>query len=214
MELAMVLPRLLSCLIGYLFGCVLTGEIIAYRFAGKSAKHLGETGNPGMANIMASLGFVPGILVLVGDIVKTALAIVLSWLLFGKEAGWIVVLYAGLGATIGHDFPFWRKFRGGKGVVTTNLAITVYSPLWGVVANLLGACIVAATQYLCLAGPACPAVFAVIMFLKGDVEAGVVSLVLTALALYCHGSSIRGMFNGTTSRTDVIGALKKKLSKK
>ena len=73
---------------------------------------------------------------------------------------------------------------------------------------------VAATQYLCLAGPACPAVFAVIMFLKGDVEAGVLALVLTALALYCHGSSIRGMFDGTTSRTDVIGALKKKLSKK
>jgi glycerol-3-phosphate acyltransferase PlsY len=206
-------PRLISLLIGYLFGCVLTGEIIAYRFAGKSAKHLGETGNPGMANIMASLGFVPGILVLVGDIVKTALAILISWLLF-KNDGWIVVLYAGLGATLGHDFPFWRGFRGGKGVVTTNLAITVYAPLWGVAANLLGAAIVAATQYLCLAGPACPAVFAVIMFLRGEWEAGVLSLVLTALALYCHGKSIRGMFDGTTSRTDVLGALKKKLFKK
>ena len=210
----MVLPRVLSCLIGYLFGCVLTGEIIAYRFAGKSAKHLGETGNPGMANIMASLGFVPGILVLIGDILKTAIAILISWLLFGKDAGLIVVLYAGLGATLGHDFPFWRKFRGGKGVVTTNLSITVFSPLWGVVANLLGAAIVAATQYLCLAGPACPAVFAVIMFIKGDVEAGLISVVLTVLALICHGKSIRGMFNGTTSRTDVLGALKKKLSKK
>ena len=210
----MVLPRVLSCLIGYLFGCVLTGEIIAYRFAGKSAKHLGETGNPGMANIMASLGFVPGILVLIGDILKTAIAILISWLLFGKDAGWIVVLYAGLGATLGHDFPFWRKFRGGKGVVTTNLSITVFSPLWGVVANLLGAAIVAVTQYLCLAGPACPAVFAVIMFIKGDVEAGLISVVLTVLALICHGKSIRGMFNGTTSRTDVLGALKKKLSKK
>lgn len=206
-------PRLISLLIGYLFGCMLTGEIVAYAFAGKSAKHLGETGNPGMANIMASLGFVPGILVLVGDIVKTALAILISWLLF-KNDGWIVVLYAGLGATLGHDFPFWRKFRGGKGVVTTNLAITVYNPLWGVVANLLGAGIVAATQYLCLAGPACPAVYAVIMFIRGDVEAGVLSLILTALALYCHSPSIRGMFNGTTSRTDVIGALKKKLFKK
>lgn len=208
-----MVPRLLSCLIGYLFGCVLTGEIIAYRFAGKSAAHLGETGNPGMANIMATLGFVPGILVLIGDIVKTAIAIVLSWLLFGDDVGWIVVLYAGLGATIGHDFPFWRKFKGGKGVVTTNLAITVYNPLWGVIANLLGAAIVAATQYLCLAGPAVPAVYAVIMFIRGDAEAGVLSLVLTVLAVICHGKSIRGMFNGTTSRTDVLGALKKKLSK-
>ena len=209
----MILPRVLSCLIGYVFGCVLTGEIVAYRFAGKSAAQLGETGNPGMANIMASLGFVPGILVLVGDILKTAIAIVISWLLF-RDAGWIVVLYAGLGATLGHDFPFWRKFRGGKGVVTTNLAITVYSPLWGVVANLLGAAIVAATQYLCLAGPAVPAVYAVIMFIRGDAEAGILSLVLTVLALICHGSSIRGMFSGTTSRTDVIGALKKKLGRK
>lgn len=209
-----MVPRILSVVIGYLFGCVLTGEIIAYRYAGKSAAHLGETGNPGMANIMATLGFVPGILVLVGDIVKTALAIVISWLLFGDDAGWIVVLYAGLGATLGHDFPFWRKYRGGKGVVTTNLAITVYNPLWGVIANLLGAAVVAATQYLCLAGPAVPAVYAVIMFIRGDAEAGVLSLVLTALAVYCHGKSIFGMFNGTTSRTDVIGALKKKLSRK
>ena len=98
--------------------------------------------------------------------------------------------------------------------MTTNLAITVYSPLWGVIANLLGAAIVAATQYLCLAGPAVPAVYAIIMFIRGDAEAGVLSLVLTALALICHGKSIRGMFNGTTSRTDVLGALKKKLSKK
>jgi glycerol-3-phosphate acyltransferase PlsY len=100
-----------------------------------------------MANIMASLGFFPGILVLVGDIVKTAAAILISWLLF-RDAGWIVVLYAGLGATLGHDFPFWRGFRGGKGVVTTNLAITDYSPLWGVIANLLGAAIVAAAVSL------------------------------------------------------------------
>ena len=111
--------------------------------------------------------------------------------------------------------PFFpATAHNGKGVVTTNLAITVYSPLWGVIANLLGAAIVAATQYLCLAGPACPAVFAVIMFLRGEWEAGVLSLVLTALALYCHGKSIRGMFDGTTSRTDVLGALKKKLFKK
>ena len=97
--------------------------------------------------------------------------------------------------------------------MTTNRAITVYNPLWGVIANLLGAAIVAATQYLCLAGPAVPAVYAVIMFIRGDAEAGVLSLVLTVLAVICHGKSIRGMFNGTTSRTDVLGALKKKLSK-
>ena len=204
--------RILSLLIGYGLGCFLTAELVARRFAGKSARELGETGNPGMANIMASLGFVPGILTLLGDILKCVAAMVISRLLF-PQTGRIVMMYAGLGCTLGHDFPFWRRFRGGKGVATSSAVIVVYWFLWGLLANIAGMLVTFATKYLCIAGPVIPLFYMVFMFLKGDLEAGILSAVLSALALLCHLPSVFGIFKGTTSQTDVLGAIAKKLKK-
>ena len=80
-----MLQRILSVCIGYLFGCFLTAELVARKFSGKSASELGETGNPGMANIMASLGFIPGIITLLGDILKCLISMTVSFLLFRKS---------------------------------------------------------------------------------------------------------------------------------
>lgn len=208
-----MLSRIISVLIGYVLGCFLTAELVARKYAGRPAAELGETGNPGMANIMASLGFVPGILTLLGDILKCVLAMVISWLLF-RETGWIVTLYAGLGCTLGHDFPFWRGFRGGKGVATSSAVIVVYSFLWGLLANIAGMLVTFATKYLCIAGPVIPLFFMGFMFLRGDTEAGILAAVLSALALLCHGPSVIGIFHGKTGRTDVLGAIAKKFKKK
>lgn len=208
-----MLHRVLSILIGYCFGCFLTAELVARKFAGKPAAELGETGNPGMANIMASLGFVPGILTLLGDISKCALAMLVSRLLF-RDSGRIVMMYAGLGCTLGHDFPFWRRFKGGKGVATSSAVIVVYSLLWGLLANIAGMLVTFATKYLCIAGPVIPLFFTLFMFLRGDTEAGLISVVLSALALLCHLPSVFGIFKGTTSQTDVLGAIAKKFKKK
>ena len=205
--------RILSVLIGYCFGCVLTAELIAKFYAGKRAAELGETGNPGMANIMASLGFKPGIYTLIGDLSKCIFAMTISWLLF-KKAGWIVTLYAGLGCTLGHDFPFWRKFRGGKGVATSSAAITLYTPLWSLIAHLFGILLTFTTKYLCLAGVIIPIVYGVCMLILHDWEAAILSGVFTLLAVLCHGSSILGIRRGTTSKTDVWAALRRKFSRK
>ena len=65
--------RILCLLVGYLLGSFLTAECIARRLTGRSARDLGS-GNPGMANIMATLGKGPGFAVLAGDVAKTVLA--------------------------------------------------------------------------------------------------------------------------------------------
>ncbi|MBO4419063.1 MAG: glycerol-3-phosphate acyltransferase [Oscillospiraceae bacterium] len=204
-----MLSRIVSVLVGYCFGCFLTAEAVARKFAGKPASALGETGNPGMANIMASLGFWPGMITLLGDLVKCLAAMTLSYVLFHKT-GWIITMYAGLGCTLGHDFPFWRGFRGGKGVATSSTVIVIYSFLWGLLANIAGMLVTFATQYLCIAGPVIPLFFTLFMFLKGDAEAGILSIVFSLLALYCHSPSILGILSGKTGKTDVLGALLKK----
>ena len=209
-----MLPRILSAVIGYILGCFLTAELVARKYAGKSASELGETGNPGMANIMINLGFVPGILTLLGDLVKCLVAMTVSCLLFKASAGWIVTLYAGLGCTLGHDFPFWRGFKGGKGVAVSSIAFFIFSPLWGLLANIAGMLVAFLTQHLNIAGPVIPLFFTLFMFLKGETEAGILGVVFSLLSIFCNLPTIIGIFNGTTSKTDVLGAIRKKLKKK
>ena len=183
----MIIPRIGSCIVGYFFGCFLTAEVVARRVAGKGACELGDTGNPGMANIMASLGFNAG------------------------RAGWIVTLYAGFGCTLGHDFPFWRRFQGGKGVATTSVGISIYSFPLGLAANIAGMLVVFATKYLCIGGPVIPFAFVLAMLARGDQEAAAISLALTVLSILSHGPAIMGIRKGTTKQTDVLAAIRKKV---
>ena len=201
--------KLISLAIGYLFGCFLTAEPVARKYAGKGASEIGDTGNPGMANIMENLGFVPGMITLAGDLGKTLVAGLISYGLF-RESGWIVALYSGLGCTIGHDFPFWRGFRGGKGVATTSMAIVFYAFLPGLAANIAGMLVVFATKYLCIGGPVIPLCFLLLMIIRGDREAAMLAGVFTALSVYAHGQAILDIREGKTKKTDVIGAILKR----
>ena len=206
----MIIPRIGSCIVGYFFGCFLTAEVVARRVAGKGACELGDTGNPGMANIMASLGFKPGIYTLIGDLGKCVLAALVSYRIVGR-AGWIVTLYAGFGCTLGHDFPFWRRFQGGKGVATTSVGISIYSFPLGLAANIAGMLVVFATKYLCIGGPVIPFAFVLAMLARGDQEAAAISLALTVLSILSHGPAIMGIRKGTTKQTDVLAAIRKKV---
>ena len=110
--------RLACILLGYLFGSFLTAEVVARVVSGKSARQLG-TGNPGMANIMAQLGKGAGLLTLAGDMLKTVAACGAAYYAMAPLIGQASILYAGLGAVLGHNYPAWARFRGGKGVAAT-----------------------------------------------------------------------------------------------
>ena len=79
---------------------------------------------------------------------------------------------------------------------------------------VIGAIVVLLTQYLNLAGPVPPLVFAVIMFVLKDYEVAVMSLILGLLAVKLHWNFIAGIKDGTTEKNDVLGAIRKKLNKK
>ena len=121
--------RLACILLGYLFGSFLTAEVVARVVSGKSARRLG-TGNPGMANIMAQLGKGAGLLTLAGDTLKTVAACGAAYYATAPLIGQASILYAGLGAVLGHNYPAWAGFRGGKGVAVTCGWLVLYLPFW------------------------------------------------------------------------------------
>ena len=205
-----ILFRMISLLIGYAFGNFLTAEAVTRHMTGKPCAQLGTTGNPGMANVMRSLGFKAGIIVLVGDILKTALAMLVSWLLFGSGIGRLSMFYAGLGAVLGHDFPVWLKAgRGGKGVTCCCTLLILYSP-WGLAACIIGMLVVFGTKYLCIGGIAIPAAFLIPAFLVYGNEIGVLTAVLTGLCFYKHWPAARTIPSGQCEKTDVLGMILKK----
>lgn len=205
----MLFARIMSLLIGYLCGCVLTAEIVDRRLTGKSCSRLGTTGNPGMANVMANLGFVPGIIVLAGDLAKTVAAVLISMLLFHSE-GHIIVYYAALGTTLGHNYPFWRRFHGGKGVATSCAGYFLIHPVTGLISMIAGMLVVIATGYLGLGAIIIALAFVPFSFFCDGAECGVIAVILAILMLVKHVPSVCGIFMGTTEKVDVPEAIKKK----
>ena len=102
-----------SLAVGYVCGSFLTAELVSKHVSGMSAFDVGM-GNPGMANIGATYGTGWAAVTLAGDIAKTILAFVLARALFPSAAD-AAGTAAAVGATLGHVFPAWHRFRGGKG---------------------------------------------------------------------------------------------------
>jgi acyl phosphate:glycerol-3-phosphate acyltransferase len=105
-----------AVLIGYLLGTAPTADIVARRASGGTVDlRTAGSGNPGGANAMAVLGSRVGSLVMVGDIGKGALASAVGGVVAGRPGAHL----AGTAAVVGHCYPVWNGFRGGKGVAAS-----------------------------------------------------------------------------------------------
>ena len=199
--------RIYAVLIGYALGNILTAEIVVKIKTGKSSAEYG-TGNPGMANVMHVFGFKAGIIVLAGDLMKTLTACLIAYFLLGGAAERIIVLYAGLGTTLGHNYPVWKRFRGGKGVATTCNALFLYSVPFGLISSIAGLITVLLTKYLCIGAVAIPLFFCIPAFLIYGTEAGILSVIFTVLMFTAHSPAIFDIRSGRTPKTDLFAKLK------
>lgn len=189
------MERLWCIALGYLLGSFLTAELVSRRAAGKPCAEIGS-GNPGMANIMAQLGFGAGAAVLAGDAAKTVLAVGLSGWLWGGALGHLALLYGGFGAALGHDFPAWRRFRGGKSVAVTVSALILFSPLWGTLAAVAGMLVVFFTGWLPLGAVLIPLLFVPAAFAVYGAEAGMLAAALALLMLALHRDGLARVLAG------------------
>ena len=205
-----MLDRLICLAVGYVFGNFVTAEFVVRRRSGKHASEVG-TGNPGMANVMQQFGFLPGIVVLLGDLMKTLAACLLSRYVLFPALGVTAAYYAGLGAALGHNYPFWMHFQGGKGVSVTCMAVVCCSPLWGFLSCLGGAAGVLLTKSLSLTGVIVPALFTIASFLLYGTEQGLVELAAALLMYIRFAADIRRHFQGGEKKTDIPAIIRSKL---
>lgn len=181
--------------LGYLLGSVPFGLLVARAWGLGDVRAIGS-GNIGATNVLRTGSKGAALLTLLLDGGKGALAVLLARLWAGEDAAQA----AGLMAFVGHCFPAWLGFRGGKGVATLlGLLLALAWPV-GVAACLTWAAVAAALRYSSLAALSASAFAPIWAVLLGRGEAALLLLVLALLVHLRHGANIRRLLAGTEPR--------------
>lgn len=125
-----MLQRVLCLVLGYAFGLFQTGFLYSRKKHFDLRSH--GSGNSGTTNTIRTMGWKAGVIVFLGDIFKCIAAVVCVWLLFrnGEQDVTLLQVYAGAGCVLGHDYPFYLKGKGGKGMAcTAGMMFSVLLPL-------------------------------------------------------------------------------------
>jgi glycerol-3-phosphate acyltransferase PlsY len=192
-------------LIGYLLGSIPFGLVLGRFFKVEDLRTIGS-GNIGATNALRTGNKKFAIAVLLGDGLKGVVAVLLAWLIAHKIGGdtWPhAPLIAGLAAIIGHIFPVWLKFKGGKGVATAAGIIMVLHWPTGL-ACLLVWLVAARLSRLSSLGAVMAAIHAPIYAMaNGAREYALPFMLIGLLLLWTHRSNIRRMMSGEESTIKV-----------
>jgi glycerol-3-phosphate acyltransferase PlsY len=186
-------------LVGYLAGSVPFAYLLARR-VGIDVRVAGS-GNVGAANVLRTTGAWRGVTVMGLDVAKGALAVVLASV---TNTGATLTAAAAAAAVVGHIYPVWLRFHGGKGVAVAAGVFAVLTPVATAVAALLFLVIVWATRYVSLGSIAATLALPPAAWLAGEPRAVVVAAAGTgALILFRHRGNIRRLRAGTERRMGV-----------
>lgn len=198
----MVLKIILCLFLGYIFGCFSTGFFVGKLNRVDIRKY--GSGNVGTTNALRTLGAKAGAVTLLGDVIKAVIPIVLvRFLLFPDyEYMQLLTLYAGLGVVLGHNYPVWLKFKGGKGIAATGGVMAAFDPLIIPIGLPLFVLIVAITRYVSIGSLFVAVFFPVWILIRhpGDIHMLIVSIVFMASAFIKHRTNIKRLMNGTENK--------------
>ena len=200
----MILAIIICIILGYAFGCISTGYLIG------KANHVDirryGSGNAGTTNALRTLGWKAGALTLIGDLLKAVIPIlIVRHLLFSDmeyEQNQLLFLYTGLGVVLGHNYPFWLHFKGGKGIAATGGAMLAFDIKILPIAAVLFLGSVGITRYVSVGSLLLAVLFPcwVGFTNPGDIHMLIVSLLYTISAFYMHRANIRRLLNGTENK--------------
>lgn len=202
------MPPALLIFAAYLLGSIPFGYLIVRATSGGDVRETGS-GGTGATNVTRRAGKGAGVLTLALDALKGALAVVLARRLLAPDFGinWWVAACA-LAVVVGHVFPVWLKFRGGKGVATGLGAFACLAPLAVACAALVFVAVVAATRYVSLGSITATASLPFLVWLlygrnnsDAKFQAVVTSaLIGGALIVFMHRANIARLMHGDESK--------------
>ena len=201
--LAILVPVLIALVVPYLLGSLNTAVVVSRLLYGEDVRQKGS-GNAGLTNMLRVYGKKAALWVLLGDVLKMVLSLLFTGLFLGFQYGPYAFslnpfLYlAGVACILGHIFPVYFRFKGGKGVLCTAAMVLVLSPFVFLFEILIFILLLVVTHYVSLSslvvGLAYPLMLNRIMALFGyPVTDGMIlllSVLVGLLILYCHRSNI------------------------
>ncbi len=201
------MERIICLAIGYICGLLQTGYLVGKMNHIDIRKE--GSGNAGSTNALRVMGWKAGAMTFAGDVIKCLAAVVTVRLIYRDSAYLpLLAMYAGMGATLGHNFPFYLKFKGGKGIAV--LAGLVLSTGLVMVPIPLTAFLIAVllTRYVSLGSLLASSMFFLEVLFYGQmggfdmgiryrVELYVLVFILMALAWYRHKENIKRLLAGT-----------------
>jgi len=193
---------IVSVIVGYLLGSINSSIIVGKLLHGKDIREMGS-GNAGATNTLRSLGKKAAVFVLVGDIVKGVLACLVGRWLVGKGLGneYIGMYLAGFAAVIGHNWPVFFGFRGGKGVLTSAAVIFMFSPIPALLSLALFILMVLLWKTVSLGSMVASTSFVLFAALFGaSLPLLAVSGMMVVLIIARHHGNIKRLIAGTEPR--------------
>ena len=207
------MERILCLAVGYLFGLFQTAYFYG-KLHGIDIREHGS-GNAGTTNTLRVLGTKAGVIVLVGDILKCMIAIFLCRFVFSAshpDMVYLLQMYTAAGVILGHNFPFYMHFKGGKGIAATAGLILSFHPYFIPMGVIIFFGIFFTTHYVSLGSLLVYAGFMIEIIICGQCgvfhmpqsslnEMYVIAALLTVMAYYKHRENIKRLLSGTERKT-------------
>lgn len=201
--------NVIMAIIAYLIGSINFSVIFSKKFAGFDVREKGS-GNAGSTNMLRSVGKGAAALTLLCDVLKGVVAILIAIgignLVQSADKG-LLVQIAGITVVIGHTFPIFFGFKGGKGVATSLGILLMTNWQIGLICLVFALVLMVLTQMVSLGSCAAAVLFPVLtLFIKDHyivAEGGsyfIYSVILAVIVLYNHRSNIKRMLNGTENK--------------
>ncbi len=198
--------RILFVVIGYLFGIIQSAYIVG-RFYKIDMRDHGSK-NLGTTNTLRTLGFKAGAIVFILDVVKPMVGIFVTGLVYSlitKNTGDIsrdaLILYTGFGVMLGHNYPFYLGFKGGKGVACTIGTLIVFNPLLVLVLFVIGVSLVIIFRYISLASITCATLAIIFTYAIGyRGEPLYLIIAIASFIIFKHRGNIKRLIDGNENK--------------
>ena len=193
-----MLVYLMIIIIAYLLGNISTSYIIAKKMAGVDIRTQGS-GNAGSTNVMRTLGKKAGVLTFIGDVLKGAGDVLIARIIayyFALDQTTCAYI-AVVAVVLGHNYPAFLGFKGGKGVATSLGSMLAVNPIIALACLGFFIIIVALTKYVSLGSVLGIGMSPIIMLFMHNTKGFLVTLFLAVSVTYTHKENIKRLINGT-----------------